>query len=52
MTINYDGPACSCGGHGCFELYASATGLTNLIAASKDAGRQDFLGSSAAILIQ
>lgn len=43
MTINYDGAACSCGGHGCWELYASATGLTNIISASKDAGRADFL---------
>lgn len=27
VSVNYDGPACSCGGHGCLEYYASATGI-------------------------
>lgn len=28
VTINYQGPACSCGRQGCIEAYASGTGLT------------------------
>ena len=27
ISVNYDGPACSCGGRGCLEYYASATGI-------------------------
>ena len=27
MSINPDGPACACGNRGCFEVYASATGM-------------------------
>jgi len=27
VSVNYDGPACSCGGRGCLEYYASATGI-------------------------
>lgn len=27
MSINYDGPLCECGNHGCLELYCSTTAL-------------------------
>jgi len=27
MSINPDGPRCNCGNYGCFEVYASATGM-------------------------
>ena len=27
VSVNYDGPTCSCGGRGCLEYYASATGI-------------------------
>lgn len=27
VTVNADGPKCSCGGYGCVELYASGSGL-------------------------
>jgi glucokinase len=27
ISVNYDGPLCSCGGRGCLEYYASATGI-------------------------
>lgn len=27
VSVNYEGPACSCGGRGCLEYYASATGI-------------------------
>lgn len=31
MVIQAEGPPCACGSHGCFELYASATGLIRMI---------------------
>jgi glucokinase len=34
-----DGPACSCGGRGCLELYASATGLRRMAAERASDGR-------------
>lgn len=27
ISVDYNGPVCSCGGRGCLELYASATGI-------------------------
>lgn len=30
MVINPDGPLCTCGRHGCFEVYSSATGLVRM----------------------
>ena len=30
MVINPEGPPCNCGGRGCLEMYASATGLSYL----------------------
>jgi glucokinase len=27
ISVNFDGPVCSCGGRGCLEYYASATGI-------------------------
>jgi glucokinase len=27
VSVDFDGPVCSCGGRGCLELYASATGI-------------------------
>ncbi|MGH7948577.1 MAG: ROK family protein [Candidatus Binataceae bacterium] len=32
MTVNPDGPRCDCGSHGCLESYASASGLSALVA--------------------
>ena len=31
MTIDYNGPKCTCGSRGCLELYASATNILNQI---------------------
>ena len=35
MTINFDGIKCSCGQNGCWEAYASATGLSRIIKESE-----------------
>jgi glucokinase len=43
MVIQRDGPACNCGGHGCWELFASASGLHRLIDASDDPAKAAFL---------
>ncbi len=56
MVINPEGPPCNCGGRGCLEMYASATGLSYLArhdidaedlskqaAAGDDAARQLFV---------
>lgn len=38
MPVFPEGPACNCGGKGCLELYASATGLVNRAKHSLKAG--------------
>ena len=45
MTINLDGVDCNCGRKGCFEDYASATGLMNQTKAAmeKDVDKQSIL---------
>jgi len=35
VSVNYDGPTCSCGGRGCLEYYASATGIERAARARK-----------------
>lgn len=40
MVLDFGGRPCPCGGRGCFEMYASASGLSNLIANTKDADRK------------
>jgi glucokinase len=42
ISVNYDGPVCSCGGRGCLEYYASATGIertARAVAASNPRGK-------------
>lgn len=41
--INFDGPACNCGSRGCFEMYASATGLKHLVEDSSDPSKPKFM---------
>lgn len=36
MVINADGPECSCGRKGCFEVYSSATGLVRMTKEAMD----------------
>ena len=36
MVINPEGPVCSCGGRGCWEMYVSATGLKHLVDEADD----------------
>lgn len=43
FTIQFDGPRCACGSTGCWELYASATGMRHLIDASSDPAKVAFL---------
>lgn len=43
FTIQFDGPPCACGSAGCWELYASATGMRQLIASSNDPAKAAFL---------
>lgn len=37
MVVEVDGPKCTCGRHGCFEVYSSATGLIRMTKESMDA---------------
>ena len=37
MVLEVDGPKCTCGRHGCFEVYSSATGLIRLTKEALDA---------------
>lgn len=39
MMVDPDGPACPCGRRGCWERYASGTGLGRLARAAAEAGR-------------
>jgi len=39
ICINPKGPICSCGGRGCLELYASASGLKRLVRTSLQGGK-------------
>ncbi len=36
MVIEVDGPQCTCGRKGCFEVFSSATGLVNMTKQAKD----------------
>lgn len=51
ISVNFDGPVCSCGGRGCLEYYASATGVERaaraVAATSHGAVGRLFSGSSA-----
>lgn len=40
VSVNYDGPVCPCGGRGCLELYASATGIEREARASAGRGAE------------
>ena len=37
MVLEVDGPKCTCGRHGCFEVYSSATGLIRMTKEAMDA---------------
>lgn len=37
MVVEVDGPKCTCGRHGCFEVYSSATGLIRMTKEAMDA---------------
>lgn len=39
MVIDRDGPECACGQRGCWEVFASGTGLARLARIAADAGR-------------
>lgn len=43
MTIVVDGRRCNCGNHGCFEAYASATGITARVREAIAGGRASSL---------
>ncbi len=43
LVIQFGGPMCPCGGRGCWELYASASGIHRLIDESNDPARDYFL---------
>ncbi len=43
MIVDADGPPCVCGGRGCFELYASRTGIVNRLRAAVAAGEKTSL---------
>ncbi len=39
MVINSEGPLCGCGGRGCLEVYASATGIRRMTLEAVEQGR-------------
>ncbi len=39
VSVNFDGPVCSCGGRGCLEYYASATGIERAARARANGSR-------------
>jgi glucokinase len=44
VIVESEGPACKCGSHGCLEMFASATGLKQMVRdAPLDAEKQDFI---------
>lgn len=45
ITIDWKGPRCPCGNHGCLELYASANSVVRKAAASADADPDGVLSS-------
>ncbi len=45
MSINPDGPRCNCGNYGCFEIYASATGMVKRMRESIAQGVGSSLGT-------
>ena len=48
LTIDPDGPLCGCGNHGCVEVFASATGLSNQVRAALAEGALSALSGPAA----
>jgi glucokinase len=47
MIVNVDGPPCVCGQHGCWEVYASGTGLGRLARAAVADGRAPTVAEAA-----
>jgi len=45
MSINPDGPVCACGNRGCFEVYASATGMVRRMREAIESGVPTSLAS-------
>ncbi len=43
MTINFQGPVCSCGNRGCIEAYASAPAVARRMKEAVESGRQSCL---------
>jgi glucokinase len=41
VSVDFNGPRCSCGNYGCIELYASGTGIARLASESAAAGGYD-----------
>ncbi|HZQ43852.1 MAG TPA: ROK family protein [Acidobacteriaceae bacterium] len=39
VSVNFEGPVCSCGGRGCLEYYASATGIERAARTRADGSR-------------
>lgn len=50
MVVDPDGPACPCGRRGCWERYASGSGLARLASAAVASGRLVHPGDSATVL--
>lgn len=45
ILVDFNGPKCECGSHGCWEMYASATGIRQLVRDSGDAQKKKFLAA-------
>ena len=43
MNMNPDGPPCGCGGNGCLETYASATGMVNTMKRKLEEGQSSII---------
>lgn len=43
MTIDYNGPKCNCGNFGCFEAFASGTGLARFAKGAVQEGRETLI---------
>jgi len=45
MVIDFEGPLCNCGGRGCWEMFASATGIKYLVENLDEPHKETFLKS-------